>query len=149
MLIKLENIEEYESAVVYIDDIVYFTLLDLSKDIVIKKNIWKKIREDPCEFFEENFYQENLEDRITIKSNVYEILRLNFTIYGITEMCDLFLKIEKSIYKQEYLEEITENEEEMDLKKAYKLLDINRSDNINSNELTKIYRKKSLYLSSR
>lgn len=144
MLNGLKEIEDYESAIVFIDDIIYFHLLDISKEAVLKKDIWKKIRLETCEFFEANFYQENEEDRITVKKNAYVILRDFFTVYGIANMCDLFAKIEKSLLKKEYLEENTENEDEMDLSTAYQLLDINRTDNIKSSELIKIYRKKAL-----
>ena len=144
MLNGLKEIEDYESAIVFIDDIIYFHLLDISKEAVLKKDIWKKIRLEPCEFFEENFYQENEEDRISVKKNAYVIVRDFFTVYGISDICDLFTKIEKSLSKKEYLEENTENEDEMNLTTAYQLLDINRTDNIKSSDLIKIYRKKAL-----
>ena len=141
---SLTEIEEYESAIVFIDDIVYFQLLDINKSEVIKKNIWREIKSEPCEFFEEKFYKENEEDRISIRDDSYYIIKFYFTVCGINNMIELFTKIEKSLYKKEYLEDNTENEEEMDLKNAYQILEINRVDEISSKDLIKIYRKKAL-----
>ena len=144
MICQLTTIEEYENAITYIDDIIYFNLLDITKEEVINKNICKHIKNEPCVFFEEKFYQEDENDRIKIKKNTYNILREFFNNYGIANMCELFLKIEKCLAKKDYLLELEENNENITLTEAYEILDIDRTEDINSNTLTKIYRKKAL-----
>ena len=106
MIYKLDNIEEYENAITYIDDIIYFHFLDISKEDTLNKNIYKIIKEKPCVFFEENFYQEIENDKILIKKNTYNILRNFFNNYGISSICNLFLKIEKCLTKKDYLLEL-------------------------------------------
>ena len=139
----LKNIEDEYLQLVNscIEDIGSNQLEQLEKFDVKNKNVYKNIKKDCVEYFNNNFI---IQQPYSIKNR--------FHIYFIKKICEvdaesfiveMFNLMENNLEREDYKKDLDKEEKEMSTEECYKLLGIDFTDEITKEQLKKAYRKKS------